>query len=43
MDVQQLKEIEQWVMGAMIVVMVVLWGFVTWALRKFTELEREED
>ena len=43
MDVQQLKEIEKWVMGAMGVVLLVMWLFVRWALRKSRELEREED
>jgi hypothetical protein len=43
MDVQQLKEIEKWVMGTMIVVMVVLWVFVRWALRKSKELEADDD
>ena len=43
MDVQQLKEIEKWVMGTMGVVMVVLWVFVKWALRKSKELEAEEN
>lgn len=42
MDVQQLKEIEKWVMGAMGVVLLVMWLFVRWALRKSRELEAEE-
>lgn len=43
MDVQQLKEIEKWVMGAMGVVLLVMWLFVKWALRKSKELEAEDD
>ena len=43
MDVQQLKEVEKWVMGTMGVVLLVMWLFVKWALRKSKELEREED
>ena len=42
MDVQQLKEIEKWVMGAMGVVLLVMWLFVKWALRKSKELEEED-
>jgi hypothetical protein len=43
MDAQQLKEIERYVMGTMGVVLLVMWLFVKWALKKSKELEEEED
>ena len=41
MDAQQLKEIERYVMGTMGVVLLVMWLFVKWALKKSRELEEE--
>ena len=34
MDAQQLKEIERYVMGTMGVVLLMMWLFVKWALKK---------
>jgi hypothetical protein len=41
MDAQQLKEIERYVMGTLGVVLLVMWLFVKWTLKKSRELEAE--